>query len=116
MSVQRARRREQAQKSRAQVRATILQAARELVEKNQFARVGVSELMEGTGMGRTAFYKYFDDQESVLLALFDEAVAELEAASRAWMDDQTSDADQVLVAGMAAYSKHAALLRAVADL
>jgi AcrR family transcriptional regulator len=116
MTVQRARRREQAQEGRAQVRAAILRTARQLVEARSFGRVGINQLMEGTGMGRTAFYRYFDDQESVLLALFDEAVEDLQSASRAWMEDETSDIDQSLLGSLAAYSKHASLLQSVAEL
>jgi AcrR family transcriptional regulator len=116
MAVQRARRREQAQEGRAQVRAAILHTARQLVEARMFGRVGINELMDGTGMGRTAFYRYFADQESVLLALFDEAVEDLRSASQAWMDDRTSDIDQVLLTGVAVYAQHAPLLRSVAEL
>jgi AcrR family transcriptional regulator len=102
--------------ARAQVRAAILRTARELIEERSFSRVGVNELMAGTGMGRTAFYRYFDDQESVLLALLEEAVEDLQAASQVWLDDQTSDIDQSLRASIAAYSKHAPLLRSAAEL
>jgi len=116
MTLQRARRREHAQEGRAQVRAAILRTARELIEERSFSRLGINDLMAGTGMGRTAFYRYFDDQESVLLALLDEAVEDLQAASRVWLDDQTSDIDQSFRASSAAYSKHAPLLRSAAEL
>jgi AcrR family transcriptional regulator len=116
MTLQRTRRREHAQEGRAQVRAAILRTARELIEERSYSRVGITELMAGTGMGRTAFYRYFDDQGSVLLALLDEAVEDLRAASQVWLDDQTSDLDQSFRASIAAYAKHAPLLRSAAEL
>ena len=49
-------------------------ARRELKAK-PFRELTVDELMEGTGLSRTAFYRYFPDRESVLVDLLEEAWA-----------------------------------------
>ncbi len=116
MTVQSSRRRAQASAGRAGVRAAILRTAEALLAQRSFATIGVDELMADTGAGRTAFYRYFDDRESVLLALLAGAVDDLRAGVSAWLDEDSTDIEGTLRVGIAAYVRHAPLLRSVADL
>ena len=70
------RRQEHAQ-SRERSRQRIIEAATELVRERSYAELNVGEIMERAGIGRTIFYRHFDDLGDLLLRAGREAIEEL---------------------------------------
>ena len=71
-----------AQPARAARRAAqrIVDAATELVRERSYAELSVGEVMERAGLGRTIFYRHFDDLGDLLMQRGREAIEELYAA------------------------------------
>src|SRR6059058_4569756 len=61
---------------RNEAREQILQVARRELKTRPFRELSVDELMQATGLSRTAFYRYFPDREAVLLDLLEEVWGE----------------------------------------
>ena len=59
-------------------RAAILNSALDFIWSHPFRDMTVSSLMASTGMGRSAFYKYFKDLHELMEAL-------LESLTRVWV-------------------------------
>jgi TetR/AcrR family transcriptional regulator, ethionamide resistance regulator len=83
---------------REEARQQILDAARQALQTKPFRELSIDELMAATGLGRTAFYRYFPDREAVLLELLEEVWGELAEArdielAAADLDDASSLAD-----------------------
>jgi AcrR family transcriptional regulator len=74
--------------------------------------LSVDELMQATGLSRTAFYRYFPDREAVLLDLLEEVWGEL-AEARDADPDLTDSASLPRLAQLIADNR--AVLKAVAD-
>ena len=55
----------------------IVEAATELVRERSYAELNVGEIMERAGIGRTLFYRHFDDLGDLLLRVAAEAIDEL---------------------------------------
>jgi AcrR family transcriptional regulator len=74
--------------------------------------------MATSGMTRTAFYRYFPDLESVLLALLDSVRTELADAANRWLRLDADPDEGILEANTAlaeVWSRHRALLLAFSD-
>jgi len=112
------RQRERARDHRASVEAAIFQATEALLEQRPFRDLTVEDVMAATGMGRTAFYRYFPDLETVLLRRLAEVDVELDDACDRWLHPD-SDAEAGLAEaalGLAeVFRAHAPLLQAMAD-
>jgi AcrR family transcriptional regulator len=76
---QKARTRETRERSRRR----IIEAATELVRERSYAELNVGEIMERAGIGRTIFYRHFDDLGDLLLRAGREAIDELLTAQLA---------------------------------
>ena len=55
--------------------ADLLQAAKEVFAKKGFHDTAVSDIAERAGVAKGTFYLYFDDKESIFMALIDELFA-----------------------------------------
>jgi AcrR family transcriptional regulator len=77
MSQTLASRRSANRRRRSEAKQQILDAARRELETKPFRDLTVDDLMEPTGFGRTAFYRYFPDREAVLIELLEELWDEL---------------------------------------
>ncbi len=78
---------------RAATEQAILDATQALLEERSFHDVNVEDIMARAGLGRTAFYRYFPDLESVVSRLMGTLVEELRGASQTWLaadEPQTS--------------------------
>lgn len=80
VAVQRTKRRQQREETRAQ----ILRAAQDLLREHSFRELSVDALMTRTGHSRTVFYRHFDDIPSMVLALIGEVGAELVTLGEEW--------------------------------
>src|SRR3954447_13264775 len=68
--------------SRRESRARIVAAANELVRRRSYPELSVGELMREAGLGRTIFYRHFDDLGDLLVGASRDAIDELYAAQR----------------------------------
>ncbi len=57
---------------RSEARQHIIDAARRELKDKPFRELRVDELMQETGLSRTAFYRFFPDREAVLVDLLEE--------------------------------------------
>ena len=69
--------REQSRRTRQEVRARIVAAANELIRRRSYAELSVDEVMRDAGLGRTIFYRHFDDLGDLLIRVSQEAIGEL---------------------------------------
>src|ERR1700741_2307724 len=74
---------------RSEAREQILEVARRELRVRPFRELSVDELMQATGLSRTAFYRYFPDREAVLVDLLEEVWGELAEARDANPDPAT---------------------------
>jgi AcrR family transcriptional regulator len=105
--------------TRQESRERIVAAATELVRSRSYIELNVELVMAHAGLGRTIFYRHFDDLADLLVRAGREAIDELYAAQRALGEarpDQDPDAVRhamEIAAGV--YERHGPLLRAVAE-
>jgi len=79
-------------RSRSTTKQLILDALVELLEDRPIREIGVEDVMARTGLGRTAFYRYFPDLESVLLLHIERISGELHAPSDRWLSSSDPNA------------------------
>ena len=105
--------------TREKTRARIIEAATELVRVRSYAELNVGEIMDRAGIGRTLFYRHFDDLGDLLLSAGRDAIEELYEAQLALASTRaTHDSDairQALEVPVAVYRRHGPLLRAVVE-
>ena len=107
-----------ARRSREESRALILDAARELVRERSFADLSVGEITDRAGIGRTLFYRYFDDIGDLLRRAGREPIIELFAAQEALGDAHEDPTQGIRAAhqlGVAVYRRHGPVLRAISE-
>src|SRR3954452_24036947 len=117
----RTRRRE----SRERSRQRIIDAAEELVRQGSYAELSVGEVMERAGIGRTLFYRHFDDLGDLGLSVAREARDELYDTQVALAEARLADPDRevpdpsvlrdAIDVPVAVYTRHGPLLRAVIE-
>src|SRR2546423_6841883 len=114
-----ATRRAEIRQSREQSRAHIAAAATELVRQTPYAALTVDEVMREAGIGRTIFYRHFDDLADLLMRAGREAIGELYEAHRALAEAQLGDGPevvrQVIEPAVAVFERHGPLLRAIRE-
>jgi AcrR family transcriptional regulator len=95
-----------------------MDAVETLLEQGRYDDLRIEDVMGEAGLTRTAFYRYFPDLESVLLAWLDIIRVEFEEAANRWLAvDEDPDAG-ILAAttGLAdVWSRHRKLLKAILD-
>jgi AcrR family transcriptional regulator len=105
--------------SRKQSRDRIVAAATELVRRTSYGELSVDEVMREAGIGRTLFYRHFDDLADLLMRAGREAIDELFEAQRTFAQAPMGNgADVVQLAfepAVAVYQRHGPLLRAIAE-
>jgi TetR/AcrR family transcriptional regulator, ethionamide resistance regulator len=112
-AVQRQKRRQ----AREETRAQILAAAEEFLRQRSFRELSVDELMALTGHSRTVFYRHFDDLPDVAVRLLETIGAELYEISQAWADSESSDAGdrRALERIVDFFVRHGPLVRSIAE-
>ena len=110
-----ASRRSANRRRRNEAREQILEVARRELKAKPFRDLSVDELMQATGLSRTAFYRYFPDREAVLVDLLEEvwgALAEARDVEFAG-DDPVRTPSMVGLAQLLADNR--GVLKAIAD-
>jgi AcrR family transcriptional regulator len=106
-------------RSRQESRAQIVAAAERLVRRRSYAELSVEEVMAEAGLGRTIFYRHFDDLADLLVRTCREAIEALLEAQRALgqarPDQDPKAVRRALRAAVEVYAHHGPLLRAVAE-
>ena len=116
--VRTATRRSQQRERRAEVRAQILQAARQALRERPYRELSIEELMSSAGLNRTIFYRHFDDLADLVVRLLKETGAELYAHEQRLAAGGVHDPANIraaLRAPVRGFSVHGPLLRAVAE-
>jgi TetR/AcrR family transcriptional regulator, ethionamide resistance regulator len=105
--------------TRQESRRRIVEAATELVRTGSYSELSVDAVMRVAGLGRTIFYRHFDDLGDLVQRASGEAVEELLVAqTRVWQTRPDDGADAVRRAFKEAvdvYQRHGPMLRAVAE-
>jgi AcrR family transcriptional regulator len=105
--------------AREQARERIVAAAEELVRDESFATLTVEDVMQEAGIGRTIFYRHFDDLADLLRRAGREAIDEMFDAQRRLQEARVGDSLEVVRAAIepavAVYRRHGPLLRAIAE-
>ena len=112
-------RRTRVRQTRQESRERIVAAATELVRRRSYAELSVDAVMAEAGLGRTIFYRHFDDLADLLLRSGREAIDELYAAQRALglarPDQDPAAVRRAIEAAVGVYERHGPILRAVAE-
>jgi AcrR family transcriptional regulator len=109
-----ATRRSENRRRRSETREQILEAARRELKTKPFRELTVDDLMEGTGMSRTAFYRFFPDREAVLIDLLEDVWGTLaEARDREGVGEDVNPDSIAALQELLAENRN--LLKAVAD-
>ena len=108
-----------ARRTRQEARAHIIDCTTELVRTRSYAQLSIGEIMDAAGIGRTLFYRYFDDLPDLLARASGEAIEELYKAEvkleRTYGDDPRQAIRYAIEAAVAVYSSHGPLLRALSE-
>lgn len=111
--------RAQTRETRERSRQRIVDAATALVRERSYAELSVGEIMDRAGLGRTIFYRHFDDLGDLLLRAAGEAIAELYEAQRALAETRVGHGPDAvrtaLEVAVDVYRRHGPLLRAVSE-
>jgi AcrR family transcriptional regulator len=114
-----ATRRADIRETRLQNRARIVAAAEELVRERPYGALTVDDVMREAGIGRTIFYRHFDDLADLLRRAGREAIDELFEAQGALRAASVGDSLAVVRSAIepavAVYERHGPLLRAISE-
>jgi AcrR family transcriptional regulator len=115
----RPRARARARLSRRESRQRIVAAATELVRQHSYAELSVDAVMREAGLGRTIFYRHFDDLADLLMGSGREAVEGLFQAQLALVQSHPDNAAgavrKAFEAAVAVYERHGPLLRCLQE-
>ena len=106
--------------TRQESRERIVRAAELLVRKRSYSELTVDELMSEAGLGRTIFYRHFDDLGDLLVRASRAAIDQLYASQRPLAEAAASGDAAAIVResasqAVAVYERHGPLLRAVVE-
>jgi AcrR family transcriptional regulator len=111
--------RERARLGRAESQARIVAAATSLIRERGFAQLSIGEIMERAEIGRTIFYRHFDDLGDLLLKASRDAIGELYVSELELDATQNGFSPEIVDAAIepavAIYRRHGPLLLALAE-
>jgi len=112
-------RRTRARLSRRESRQRIVSAATELVRERSYAELSVDAVMREAGLGRTIFYRHFDDLADLLMGTGREAIEALYQAQLSFVETRHDEPFAAVRAAfetaVAVYQRHGPLLRCISE-
>jgi TetR/AcrR family transcriptional regulator, ethionamide resistance regulator len=112
-------RRTRARLSRRESRQRIVSAATELVRERSYAELSVDAVMREAGLGRTIFYRHFDDLADLLMGTGREAIEALYQAQLGFVETRDGEPSAAVRAAfetaVAVYQRHGPLLRCISE-
>jgi AcrR family transcriptional regulator len=112
-------RRTRARLSRRESRQRIVTAATELVRERSYAELSVDAVMREAGLGRTIFYRHFDDLADLLMGTGREAIEALFQAQLSFVETRHDEPSAAVRAAfetaVAVYQRHGPLLRCISE-
>jgi AcrR family transcriptional regulator len=108
-------RRPEIREAREAARARIVAAVEELVRDESYATLTVDDVMNEAGIGRTIFYRHFDDLGDLLMRTSREAIEELWQAQSRLVAQRPGDPRPAMEAAADVYERHGPLLRCVRE-
>jgi TetR/AcrR family transcriptional regulator, ethionamide resistance regulator len=112
-------RRTRARLSRRESRQRIVTAATELVRERSYAELSVDAVMREAGLGRTIFYRHFDDLADLLMGTGREAIEALYQAQLSFVETRHDEPSAAVRAAfetaVAVYQRHGPLLRCISE-
>lgn len=94
----------------------ILDAAEEFLQQNDFRNLTIDEVMQRTGMRRSAFYNYFPDRYGLIMSLVGRIEEEMMEASKLWLDKSDNPIESLTAAlesAIQVWARHGRVLRAL---
>jgi AcrR family transcriptional regulator len=112
-AIQRQKRRQ----AREETRAQILGAADQFLRERSFRELSVDGLMGLTGHTRTVFYRHFDDLPDVAVRLLEQIGSELLGVSREWATSEATEAGdrRAIEQIVDFFVRHGPLVRSIAE-
>jgi AcrR family transcriptional regulator len=103
--------------ARQESRARIVSATQEVVRRRSYSELTVDEIMREAGIGRTIFYRHFDDLGDLLMRISREAIDELFQAQQSLVDAKPGDAvvREAFEAAVGVFLRHGPVLRCVSE-
>ena len=104
--------------TRQESRERIVSAATDLIRRTPYAALTVDDVMREAGIGRTLFYRHFDDLGDLLRRAGREAFEGLFEAEQAFGEahvDGRPDVRAAIDAAVQVYAQHGPLLRAISE-
>jgi len=101
--------------SRQESRERIVRAAELLVRKRSYSELTVDELMSEAGLGRTIFYRHFDDLGDLVRGLSREAIDELFEAQERLLAARPADVRGALLPAVKVWEEYGPLLRCASE-
>jgi AcrR family transcriptional regulator len=113
-----ARNRAKTRQNREESRAKIIAAASELVRERAYTELSIGEIMDAAGIGRTLFYRHFDDLGDLLRQASGDAMgelfdAEVELAATVGREGGEDAVRATIEPAVKLYARHGPLLRAL---
>jgi AcrR family transcriptional regulator len=100
--------------SRRESRDRIVTAATDLLRERGYAALNVGAVMDRAGIGRTIFYRHFEDLGDLLMQASAEAIEALYESEADLTDSSDPDAIRAAIeAAVAVYRRHGPLLQAL---
>lgn len=112
-------RKSRTRRTREEARAHIIVCTTDLVRTRSYAQLSIGEIMDAAGIGRTLFYRYFDDLPDLLARAAGEAMEELYAGEveleKNYREDPEASIRFAIEAAVDVYTRHGPLLRALSE-
>lgn len=104
---------------REEVTASLLETVERLLQQESWTDLSVERICSESGVARSTFYLFFEDQGHLLTVLADEALEAITSAGEGWWSlPRTAQRDDLVAAVasiFAAYAEHGTLLTAVIE-
>jgi AcrR family transcriptional regulator len=103
--------------TRQESRARIVRATEEVVRRRSYSELTVDEIMREAGLGRTIFYRHFDDLGDLLMRVSREAVEGLFQAQQSLVEGRPGEGvvREAFEAAVDVYQRHGPVLRCVSQ-